>query len=172
MTEGNGLTEEDIFLAKVSEQKRRLFGIAFHYLKNEPDALDAVQEATYRAYLKRKSLKNQDRFAPWLVRILINHCINEHKRKRRELPLLQLPEEPGVPRFDQGDKLELELAIEKLKPVYRHIVVLKYMQDMTIAEIASVMDRPESTIKTWLYKSLKQLRKQLGERGWTDHARP
>jgi RNA polymerase sigma-70 factor (ECF subfamily) len=170
MSEEKERIDDDDFFTRISEQKHRLFYIAYSYLKNEADALEAVQEATCRAYLKRKSLKDPERFAPWIIRILIHFCADEQKRKRKTLPLLHVPEKSDGQSGDISGKLDLEMALEKLKPVYRHIVILKYMQDMTIAEIAAVMDRPESTIKTWLYKGLKQLRKLLGEDGRMGHA--
>jgi len=166
----NPLSEHD-FYKLVSDQKGRLFGIAFTYLKNEADALEAVQEATCRAYMKRRSLKDPARFNSWLIRILINYCMDEQKRRRRMLPVHTIPETSHVSAgLDVSSLLDLEQAVGKLKAPYRHVVILKFMQDMTLAEIAEVMDRPESTIKTWLYKALKQLRRMWGEEGGMDRA--
>ncbi|MNI95392.1 ECF RNA polymerase sigma factor SigW [compost metagenome] len=60
-----------------------------------------------------------------------------------------------------SDRLDLERAMNRMKPKYRHVVMLKYYQDMTSAEIAKVLNKPEGTIKTWLREGLKQLRNYL-----------
>lgn len=60
-----------------------------------------------------------------------------------------------------GDRIDLERAMERMKKKYRHVVMLKYYQDMTTAEIAKVLQKPEGTIKTWLREGLKQLRKYM-----------
>lgn len=60
-----------------------------------------------------------------------------------------------------SDRLDLERAMSRMKPKYRHAVMLKYYQDMTTTEIAKVLNKPEGTIKTWLREGLRLLRKYL-----------
>ncbi|MFD1908181.1 RNA polymerase sigma factor [Paenibacillus rhizoplanae] len=60
-----------------------------------------------------------------------------------------------------SDRLDLERAMSRIKPKYRHAVMLKYYQDMTITEIAKVLNKPEGTIKTWLREGLRLLRNYL-----------
>lgn len=162
------LGDEQAFYAMVSAVKKRLFHIAMAYLKNDEDALEAVQAATCRAWIHRKKIKEPPYFMTWLIRILINYCIDEQKRNRRFLQLTHEPVAAGVIEYDDR-KIDLETALDALKPKYRHVIILKYYDDMTFAEIANVLGRPESTIKTWLYKGLKQLREQLNKGGEGDH---
>ncbi|RCX18486.1 RNA polymerase sigma (SigV) subunit [Fontibacillus phaseoli] len=152
--------DEHAFYQLISAQKRKLYSIAYSYLRNESDALDAVQETVCKAWVKCRQLKDPDAFVPWLIRILINRCIDEQKRRKRVLPLSSLsPSENGE--MISVYKLDLEIALERLKPKYRHVLTLKYYQDMTLTEIAKVLDRPEGTIKTWLHQGLKQLRSKM-----------
>ncbi|WP_239711742.1 sigma factor [Paenibacillus sp. 19GGS1-52] len=51
-------SQEELFFERVSLQKRKLYGIAYSYLRSESDALEVLQEATCRAWIKRKSLKD------------------------------------------------------------------------------------------------------------------
>lgn len=152
--------DETAFYHLVSSQKRKLYGIAFSYLRNESDALDAVQETVCKAWLKCRQLKEPNAFMPWLIRILIHVCIDEQKRRKRTLPLTALTQ-PASGEMVSVHKLDLEIALERLKPKYRHVLTLKYYQDMTLTEIARILDRPEGTVKTWLHKGLKQLRGQM-----------
>jgi RNA polymerase sigma factor (sigma-70 family) len=61
--------------------------------------------------------------------------------------------------------LEIEEALEKIDARCREVIILKYYHDLKIKDIADILESPESTIKTWLYKGLKELRNQLDERG-------
>ncbi|SET48128.1 sigma-70 family RNA polymerase sigma factor [Paenibacillus sp. NFR01] len=157
--------EEAAFLERVSAQKRVLYGIAYSYLRNEADALEALQEATCRAWQHRKRLKDQERFDPWVIRILINCCHDELKRRKRTA-VAALPADDTVMEMQSGRNLDLEQALDQVKLKYRQVLVLKYYRDMTLTEIAKVLDKPEGTIKTWLHKGLGQLRgKMKDERG-------
>ncbi|MGF7032327.1 RNA polymerase sigma factor (sigma-70 family) [Paenibacillus mucilaginosus] len=61
-----------------------------------------------------------------------------------------------------GEQIRMEQAVGELQPNLRHVIMLKYDQDMTLAEIARLLKRPEGTVKTWLHKALKQLRRSIG----------
>lgn len=162
--------DDEAFFRLVTADRVRLFRIALAYMKNEEDALEAVQEATCRAYAKLVKLKEPALFRTWFVRILINCCIDEQKRKRKLLPARRLPESSTNDALPD-DKLRLDAAIAKLAPHFRHIIILKYYQDMTLTEIAKLLDKPEGTVKTWLNKALKGLRKELGEEGGVENGR-
>ena len=66
--------------------------------------------------------------------------------------------EEAAQEMQSNDRIDLEQAMDRMKTKYRHVVMLKYYQDMTTAEIAKVLRKPEGTIKTWLREGLKQLR--------------
>jgi RNA polymerase sigma-70 factor (TIGR02954 family) len=161
--------DAEAFQQLVGADKQRLYSIAFAYLKNEIDALEAIQEATCRAYMRLGKLKEDRYFHTWFIRILINYCIDEQKRKRKMLPLFSLPE-PLAADLALDDKLRLEMAIDRLSPNLRHIIILKYYEDMTLTEIASLLGKPEGTVKTWLNKALTQLRNNFRKEG--EHVQP
>lgn len=161
--------DDDAFYELVSAEKERLYRIAYAYLKNEADALEAQQEATCRAYLKLRKLKEARYFHTWLTRILIHYCIDEQNRKRRMLPLFELPETLAQD-LALDEKLNLELAIDRLQPNYRHIIILKYYEDMTLTDISKLLEKPEGTVKTWLHQALKELRAAYGRKGGGEYA--
>lgn len=137
-----------------------MYSIAFSYLRSEADALEVVQEASCRAWIKRKKLKDEQAFTPWVIRITINCCMDELRRKKRVFPAETLIEE-AAQEMKSNERIDLERAMDRLKPKYRHAVILKYYQDMTTAQIANVLQKPEGTVKTWLREGLKQLRDYL-----------
>ncbi|OKP97847.1 sigma-70 family RNA polymerase sigma factor [Paenibacillus sp. P46E] len=154
------LMNDEVFFQRLAGEHRKLYAIAYSYLRSEADALEAVQEASCRAWMKHKKLNNEQAFTPWLIRITINCCMDELRRKKRVIPAEKLKEKEAQ-EMRSSDRLDLERAMNRMKPKYRHAVMLKYYQDMTIAEIAKVLNKPEGTIKTWLREGLGQLRNYL-----------
>lgn len=155
--------DHEAFRQLVSEDKNKLYRIAFAYLKNDIDALEAIQETTCRAYVKLGKLKEPRYFHTWFMRILIHYCIDEQKRKRKLLPLYQLPDTLAAD-LALDEKLRLGMAIDRLAPKLRHVVILKYYEDMTLTEIAKLLEKPEGTVKTWLHKALSELRRIVVEK--------
>lgn len=156
-TADSKVIEEEVFFHNLSSEQRRLYSVALSYMRNETDALEMVQEASCKAWMKRKKLKDQQAFAPWLIRITINCCMDELRRKKRMVPV-DIVKEEAVEEMQSNDRIDLAQAMSRMKTKYRHAVMLKYYQDMTTAEIAKVLKKPEGTIKTWLREGLKQLR--------------
>lgn len=161
------MEQEDVYEAIVAH-KDQLYGIAYSYLRNRNDALEAIQEMTCRALAKRRSLRNPESFKPWIVRILIYICIDEQRRRKRSVPAAEpIPEESADPAGFR--KLDLQWALDQLKAKHRNVLLLRYYNDLTISDIAEVLGKPEGTIKTWLHKGLKQLRSIMQDRrDWDD----
>lgn len=145
----------------ICEYKSQMYKIAYSYFKNEQDALEAIQETVYRAYNNLHKLKQQQYFKTWLLRILINYCIDENKRKKKSAILFDAGD--FAQNEDINNKLEINQAISKLNSRYKSIIILKYFEGLTINEIAFIMEKPVGTIKTWLNKALSELRIVLRE---------
>ncbi|OXM15072.1 RNA polymerase subunit sigma-70 [Paenibacillus herberti] len=139
----------------------QLLRISLAYLRNEEAALEAIQETTCRAYAKLGKLRQPEFFRTWLIRILINVCADEHKRLRRQRSTGRLVDRPAAAE-NLSARIELEEAVAELEPKLCQLVLLKYAEDMTLAEIALAMEKPEGTVKTWLNRALKQLRQRMG----------
>lgn len=148
--------DDEAFYALINTERDKLYGIAYNYLKNKHDALEAIQEVTCRGYVKLNRLKEPKYFSSWIVKIMINYCIDELKRTKRTIPMEQME-------YFEGDnlnidKLIIDEALEKLEPDYKKVITLKYYDNMTTRNIAREMNKPEGTIKTWAYRAIKQLR--------------
>lgn len=157
--------DDEAFFVLASSEKERLYRIAYAYLGNEADALDAVQETICRAYGKLGKLKEPRYFHTWLIRILIHCCIDERKRRRKTRTLVREWELPTAQDASPDERLALRGAVDRLEPRFRHVIILKYYQDMTLPEIARLLEKPEGTVKTWLHKALKQLRTIVDREG-------
>lgn len=159
---------DEAFYELMQLHKEKLYRIALSYMKNEHDALEAVQETTCRAYSKLGKLKEPDYFGTWLVRIMLNYCIDELKAHNRRAALFTETkvESTAADEFNaKVERLGLEAAIRQMNPKYQAVIHLKYFEDLTITEIARTMEKPEGTVKTWLHKALTRLRLTMEKEG-------
>lgn len=153
--------DEEALIKRIHQEKGKMFGIAYAYLRNEQDALEAIQETVCRVWMKRRGLRDERYFATWMIRILINVCMDERKKRRREQPLPDVLAESTSVYEESADRIGMAEQIAKLQPKYRMVIVLKYYRDMTITEIGELLDKPDGTIRTWLHKALKQMRRNM-----------
>ncbi|QHS24600.1 sigma-70 family RNA polymerase sigma factor [Virgibacillus sp. MSP4-1] len=146
----------------MTRYKTDLYKTALAYFKNENDAIEAVQEVTFRAYRKIKTLKEPAYFKTWIIRIMINYC-NDQLRKKKRFTSKPVEMET-IQTNDSHIKMELEDAMQLLDDRSRELLMLKYFHELKIKEIAQVLNRPEGTIKTWLNKALQSLKQVLDEK--------
>ena len=145
-----------------------MYKIAFAYLKNEQNSLDAVSETIYKAYQSINKLKNREFFNTWIIKILINSCktvlknnkviyIDEYdKTKKDNFDILETD-------FKLSIKIDLYNAIDKLNDKFKSVIILKYLEDMSIIQISEVLNMPEGTVKVYLRRALEVLKIELDE---------
>jgi RNA polymerase sigma-70 factor (TIGR02954 family) len=155
--------DDEAFLKLMQLYKVDLYKTALSYLKNEHEALEALQEVTFRAYKCIASVRETSYFKTWLIRIMINYCNDQLKKNKRMILNEEVLHAQGI--SENHDELELKDALLALDERSREILTLKYFHDLKIKEIASSMQCPEGTVKTWLNKALKSLRGKLEEKG-------
>lgn len=158
--------DDESFLIVMQQHKEALYRTALAFLKNEHDALEAIQEVTYRAYKKIHSVKEPTYMKTWLTRIMMNYCQDQLKKKKRYLNTEPVNENP-----EKSDMVQLELqeALNKLSEQEQQLIYMKYFQDAKIKDIALMENIPEGTVKSRLHKIMKTLRQHLKEKGEMDH---
>ena len=157
--------DDTAFLTLLDQHKEQLYRMAIVYLKNEEEALEAIQETTYRAYRSIKKLREPSFFSTWLVRILLNVCSNELKAKKKHHQFIGY----DTAYTEDYGQLEIEEALMYLDESSREIIVLKYIRDLPIREIAAICECPQNTVKTRLYRGLQKLKELMKETGGTRH---
>ena len=158
--------DDDAFHSIISSVKVKLYNTAYSYLKNENSALEAVSEATCRAYISIDKLKDCRYFSTWITRIIINYCINELKYISKNCPSDQKEFTPIYIMVEEnGTEMRLDLmeSLKRIKPKYRDVIIMKYLEDISLEDIAIALNKPEGTIKTWINRGLKQLRIDMKE---------
>ncbi len=137
------------------------YRIAYSFLRNEHDALDAIQEFTYKSLTKVHTVKNPEYLSTWLIRILLNVCHDMKKKKNR----VELKETIEEGEYSDSLYLELSEAISKLPKEQQQLIYLKYYKDLKNEEIANEINVPEGTVKSRLHAAIKKLKFFFSEGG-------
>ena len=141
---------------------RDLYRLAYYYMGNPEDAEDAVQDTALSAYEHCGSLKKEASFRFWIFRILVNCCKKSlKKRGRRELPMeepQEVQEADGGCLMTQAETLEF---LKILSEEERLIVVLTVFGGYKGDEIAGLLRRNHSTIRSKYRRALKKLEQEL-----------
>lgn len=149
----------DEFAQRVEAVRSKLFRTAMLYMGSESLALDAVDEAVYKALCGHWRLRQPEYFDTWITRILINECHNELRRQKRLCPLETLPETA----VEEFDSLPLRDALRRLPGELKDVVILRFFGGYTVAEVARTLNIPQGTVATRQRKALKLLRLELEE---------
>ncbi|HSI66064.1 MAG TPA: sigma-70 family RNA polymerase sigma factor [Planococcus sp. (in: firmicutes)] len=158
--------DEEAFVALMNIHKEALLRTALAFLKNDHDALEALQETTYRAFKKIHTLKEPAYAKTWLIRITINYCQDQLKKDKR---YVRDGKETDASVSDNLTLLELQEALSILSPAEQQLIYMKYFQDVKIKDIAAIEMIPEGTVKSRLHKTLRTLRRHFEDKGEVDH---
>lgn len=142
------------------ENYNRYYRLAYSYVNNDADAGDIVQNGAYKAIKNSASLKKEEYASTWLYRIMLN----EIYRFLREKPMVSLEETEERGREDSYENIDLKRALDAMPQADRTVIVLKYFEELTLAQIAEVTGENINTIKSRLYRGLKKLRLELSDK--------
>jgi RNA polymerase sigma-70 factor (ECF subfamily) len=157
--------------------KDKIYHLAYRMLGNRQEAEDAVQETFLRVYMNLARYDETQKFSTWIFRIGTNLCIDRLRKKKPNYSLdAEMPEGEGndwysaLPSGDDTPEDQLILtetqqqirkAIEGLPEKYKSVVILRYLQDLSLQEIGEVLDMPISTVKTRVHRGREFLRQKL-----------
>lgn len=155
------------FQAEAMKLEKLLYHVSWTMLHNNEDCADAVQDALLRAWEKRRTLRSTDRFKPWLVRILINQC-NDLLRRQKRRSFFPLQEDTAAVEAPT-EPLPLAETLAHLKPEWRTVIVLHYLEGFSVQEIARITRAPSGTVKSRLKYAREHLGMLLGDE-WKEDA--
>lgn len=158
---GTAVMDKFRFARELQSRKEKYYRIAYSYVKNEHDALDIVGEAAYKGLRTLGTLREADYFDTWMTRIVINAAIDFTRSRSRvtlceepALEVLAAAEEELTPE----DSMDLYKALDALSEKDRICVTLRYFEEQTFVQIAEILQEPETTIKSRLYRALRKMR--------------
>lgn len=169
--------DQDAFGEIVEIYKNSVYQLCYRMIGNQHEAEDLAQEAFLRAYVNIKSFNQELKFSTWLFRIATNLCIDRIRKKKPDYYLdaevsgtegltmySQIPSSTPLPE-SQLESLELHETVQKeilkLPEKYRTVIVLKYIEELSLNEISEILDLPLGTVKTRIHRGREALRQQL-----------
>lgn len=142
------------------QDRERFYRLAFTYVRNQEDALDIVSESIVKAIRNYKRLRDKEAVTAWFFSIVIHTALDFMRKRKRTAPAEWVPEQGIEDRYQDLDLLE---AMACLPEELRMIVILRFFEDMKLAEIARILGQNENTVKTRLYRALRVLKIELTE---------
>ncbi|WP_430786602.1 sigma-70 family RNA polymerase sigma factor [Virgibacillus flavescens] len=165
------LAEEDIILAQkgdkdafmriILDSQDSLYRVSKGILRNDNDCADAIQNAIEKAYDSISKLKKANYFKTWMIRILINECYNILKLKNKSVAI-ETVDIMATYEMNLDESIDLTAAINQLESHYRSVIILFYLEDYTINEIAEILQVGPGTVKSRLNRARTKLGSFLG----------
>lgn len=153
------------FEARVSDNQRRVFQIAYSVLGSRSDAEEVAQETFLHAYQNFRSLRDQEKFRNWVNRIAFRLALNRQRATRRRLARDTAWHDCGIteaadPAMDAERRLqlaELRDAIERLPKKLRVVLQLCVVEEMDATQVGAVLGLPPGTVRSRMHTARKLL---------------
>lgn len=173
------------FQVLMQRYQRKVYAVAFGFLRNREDALDVVQESFIKVHRYLGKFEGNSSFYTWLYRIVANLCIDRLRKAKRHRDVEfddGLRHEPGDSATDMsavgltqfGDPADMvkrkeilaavEASLEHLSDKHRAVIVMRELQGMSYEEMAQAMDCSKGTIMSRLFHARRNMQKLLTER--------
>lgn len=169
--------DQNAFAEIVELFKDKVYQLCYRMVGNAHDAEDIAQEAFIRAYININSYDTNRKFSTWLYRIATNLSIDRLRKRKPDYFLdAEIEGTEGLTMYSQlpSDELQPDEMVESLEfqewiqqeinqlPVmYRSVIVLKYIEELSLKEIGEILDLPIGTVKTRIHRGREALRKRL-----------
>ena len=155
--------DKEALLQLVMVEQASYYKLAYVYMKNQEDALDAMQDMIVILYENIDKLKKDDAFYSWSKTILVNACKNILRKKKQIVPLEEISEERIYEReSQQEDKMVLEKYISELSENHQEVIRLRYYLDLDYVTIGEILNIPLGTVKSRIHAGMKNLKESLG----------
>ncbi len=159
---------------------QRLFRIARGVLRDDCEAEDVVQETFFKAFTNASDLRDEARISAWLGKIAVNLARDRLRQMARRARVFDTPQDPDIIPINRafqedqdkqfsperltamGDvRRMIETEIDALPDGFREVFIMRVVEQLTIEETAQMLDLPDGTVKTRLFRAKSLLRKGL-----------
>jgi len=160
----------------MARHERRLYGIAYGYLRNAEDALEVVQDAFVKLYQQSNRIDARAEVGAWLSRVAINGAIDRYRQKKRrgtreitveDEDLQHIPGRREASALDnlhtQDSRRAIEVGLLVLNERQRAVVTLRHFSDLSLDEIATTLGVRLGTVKSSLNRALARMKTAMGE---------
>jgi RNA polymerase sigma-70 factor (ECF subfamily) len=160
----------------VHRHYERIYELVYYFTHNVEDAYDITQEVFLRVFSALATFKGDAAFYTWLYRIALNAC-TDYRRRRARYRDVELTDEVlhggDARRFSRRERTppentlraelseQIQRAISVLPAKQRQVFVLRYMEDLSLQEIATIVGRELGTVKAHLFHATRKMRRLL-----------
>src|SRR5216684_5332242 len=172
--------EETAYEALIARFQQPVYNLAFRLLNDPGDASDVAQEVFLKVFRNVGHFRRQSSLKTWIYRITVNEAHNQRRwffrHRSREIGLEDEPEEsrkraladgtrsPFDCTFDREKHVLIENALARINPLFREVVVLRDIEDLSYEEIADVLQISLGTVKSRIMRGREALREELTAR--------
>ncbi len=146
----------------IDELSAQLYRYAFHFMRNEEDAKDIVQDVYEKLWINRKTIELK-RVKAWLYRCTHNAMINflNKKSRTRYMDSQSLPERPSMPDSNFESMQMVDRLVGILPPIQKSIILLRDIEGYSYSDIGDILDLSPSQVKVYLFRARMKIKKQL-----------
>ena len=153
----------EAFSELVRRHERIVYNLAYRFMRDGCSAEDMTQEAFLKAFRMLRGFRGDCEFSTWMYRVTCSVCLTElsRRKKRNEVELhldtVAASIGPGPDSTDLADSMRN--CVRQLPERYERIITLYYLRELSYEEIATKLDIPMGTLKTWMHRARKHLRR-------------
>lgn len=164
----------DDFVKTYDRFSDKIFRHLYFRMRDREKALDLMQETFTKTFLYIKDGVQVENIQAFLYRVAHNLMIDEFKKSNRQkvVSLEAMAEDGITPGEDHSTEMKQKIDVEammtkldELPPQYREVIVMRYVDQLELKEIAEALQESENSIRVKLHRSLKKLRKVLKNYG-------
>lgn len=172
--------EEAAYEESIARFHQPVYNLAFRLLNDSADAADVVQEVFLKVFRNVGHFRNQSSLKTWVYRITVNEAHNQRRwffrHRSREVGLddeaengrgravADSAQSPFDYAFDREKQVLIENALARINPLFREVVVLRDIEDLSYEEIADVLQISLGTVKSRILRGREALKEELTAR--------
>lgn len=169
--------DQKAYEALLKKYRNLVYHVMIKMVRNPQEAEDLCQEAFIKAFNALDSFNEEFAFSTWLMKIATNNCI-DFLRKRKlktysidepiqykdEQVKVEVPDHDPTPEkvlLSDERSAQIQEAVNSLPPRYRHVILLRHMEEKTYEEIADILKLPLGTVKARIFRAREMLNKKI-----------
>jgi RNA polymerase sigma-70 factor (ECF subfamily) len=161
--------DQEAFRVLFETHKDKIYSIALRYSGDASTAMDIAQDTFLKLWGSIGSFRGEARFDTWLYRLVVNRCLDHHRRGRRLIPFvgelidcMRAPAETALSGLLRAEMQEgVQRVVAELPPEQRMVVVLRYTEGMSYEQMAEILSCSMGTIASRLNRAHKALERRL-----------
>ncbi|AFM01316.1 MULTISPECIES: RNA polymerase sigma factor [Desulfitobacterium] len=154
--------DKEALIQLIMSRKQDYYRLAYIYMKDQEDALDAMEDMILKVFENIRGLKDETAFYSWSKTILVNCCKQNLRQKKKVILLQELPEGSYEGSFhEHEEQMAFEAYLTQLKPHYQEVLRLRFLLDMDYQTIADLLKIPLGTVKSRMHTGLQKLKQRM-----------